>query len=133
MSDEKKTFDLASLDAGPRAEAGKPLELTHPDTGEKLGITITLRGTASDTYKRAFRAQVNRRMNARHQKASVEVMEAEANELLADCTVGWDGLRLDGADYPFSRANAVALYARFDWIKRQVDAFVSDEAQFRRD
>jgi len=135
MPEDKKAkrFDLSTLDTGPLSEEGRPLEVMDPETGEPLGITIILRGAESDTYKRAFRAQVNKRMNARQGKTTIEQLEAEAIDLLAACTVGWTGIDLDGQEFPFSRSNAVTLYGRFGWLKKLVDSFVSNEANYRRD
>jgi len=130
---EKKGFNLDALESAPKAEAGRPLELLNPDTGEKLGITITLRGSESSTYRSTFRAQVDRRMNNRQTKTTMATMESDAIDLLAACTVGWSGILIGNQEFPFSHDNAVALYTRFAWIKRQADAFVSEEANFRRD
>ena len=129
----KPKIDLAMLDATDKAETGRELKLEHPDTGELLGISIILRGSESDTFRRALRAQVNKRMRQKQNKTTMEEIEAESVEMLAACTVSWSGIVLDGKEYTYSRANAVNLYIRFGWIKRAVDAFVNDEANFRRD
>jgi len=139
MIDEKKPIDLASLDAKPKAEAGADCHILHPDTGAEMGIVITLRGAESEVFKRNFWAQVNReRAKQAAQRGIVQAIdpdkaEAEASELLADCTMGWSGVVLDGAELPFSRANAITLYARFGWLRKQVDAFITNEANYRQD
>lgn len=135
MSEDKKPkrFDLAALDVSQKSEDGRALEICDPDTGEELGISIVLRGSESDTYKRTARAQINKYRNMPKSKMTIEQIEADAIELLASCTVSWSGIDLDGAELPCNRANATMLYTRFGWIKRLVDAFVSDEANYRRD
>ena len=139
MSDEKKPIDLASLDAKPKSEAGADCHILHPDLGTEMGIVITLRGSESDIYKRNFWAQVNReRAKQAAQRGVVQPFdpdkaESEACELLADCTIGWCGVFLDGEDMPFSRANAIKLYGRFPWMRKQIDAFIANEANYRQD
>ena len=45
------SFDLAKLDTAKVAEEGAELHVAHPTTGEDLGITITLIGTDSKTFR----------------------------------------------------------------------------------
>lgn len=135
MIDEKKPkrFDLGKLDKAKPAEEGRKLIVCDPDTGEDTGISIVLRGTESETYKRTARAQINKYRNLPKSKMTIEQIEADAIELLAACTVSWENIDLDGAELPCTRDNAAMLYTRFGWLRRLVDSFVADEANYRRD
>lgn len=135
MSDEKKPkrFDLGKLDKSKPAEEGRTLEICDPDTGEALGISIVLRGTESETYKRVSRAQINKYRNLPKSKMTIEQIESDAIELLAACTVSWVNIDIDGAELPCTKDNAAMLYTRFGWLRRLVDAFIADEANYRRD
>lgn len=127
------TFDLASLDTAARAEEGAPLAITHPTTGEAIGITITVVGTDSDTYQKARRKLADKRIQQRKAKLSIEDIENENIEMLARCTKGWDGVVVDGEAKPCTFSNAVELYKRFPWVREQVDAFMGERANFLRD
>jgi hypothetical protein len=41
--------------------------------------------------------------------------------LIAACTVSWSNIAIEDEPFPCSLANAVTLYTRFPWVRRQVD------------
>ena len=127
-------IDLAALDTARVADEGRELELVHPQTGEPVGIRITIRGTDSDAYRRALLAQqrvsMERLTRNRKQRKTPEELEDESIDVLATLTTGWAPFNLEGKPYPYSHANAVALYRRFRWIREQADAFAGDRANF---
>lgn len=133
---EKPAFDLAALDTAKGAEEGYELQLTHPKTGEALPARIRVLGADSETFRDKQRELLRRRgerMNrTRRLAVSPEEAEADSLELLVAATAGWSGLALDGAELPFSGDNVRLVYKRFGWIREQVDAAVSDRANFLR-
>lgn len=129
-------LDLSSLDTQKGAGEGFRFELRHPKTNEPLtGWWIHVLGSDSESYQEQLREFRRRRADIlkRNLRASYTPEEAEAEglELLASATRGWsDKLTLDGAPLQFSQDAAKKLYARFPWIKEQVDAAVADRANF---
>jgi len=127
-------IDLAALDTSRGAEEGRELDVRHFQTGEPIGLRITLLGTDSETYQKAVRAQ-QRSMQAlllknRRHRVTAEEMEDNALDLLVALTRGWSPFNLDGQDYPYSPANARALYRRFGWIREQADQYAQERANF---
>lgn len=132
MSDEKKTFDLASLDTAGACDKGAELELRHPVTSEGLGVFITLAGVDSAAFAKAQRDCQNARI--RNQRpVTIQDIEKENLHTLAACTIGWRGLEEGGKAVAFSHAAAVDLYGRFPWIREQVNAFIGNRGNFLRD
>ena len=131
---KSKPVDLSTLDVSAIAEQGAILNVTHPVSGQNLGVSIRLAGADSEIYRKAMRAAAARRINSRRRSAlTPEEMEQEALELLAKATLGWEGVVLDGETLPFSPENARRLYGRFPWIKEQVDLFIVDRGNFLQD
>lgn len=52
---------------------------------------------------------------------TAEDYEADSIDLLVACTIDFSGIVLDGASLPFNKENAKTIYARFPWIRKQVD------------
>ena len=129
-------LDLSALDTKKGAEAGFEVQLTHPKTGAELPIWITVLGVDSDTYRSTLMAQQRRRMEklrrGKRMNVTPEELEDEALDLLVTITAAWRAdVDLDGKPFPsFSTTAAKALYARFPWIREQVDAAMADRANF---
>jgi len=122
-------IDLKTLDTT-MAEHGVAMEVLHPVTREPIGAQIKLVGSDSERFRNLSRELVRRRVGKKLSAASAEMLEQEALELLADCTLGWSGVMLDGQELQFSKKAAVDLYARFPWLREQADAFIADRANF---
>jgi hypothetical protein len=131
-------MDLSTLDTKDTANEGAAMELRGPNgaplfKADGTPITITLLGKDSDTYVADVNANANRFLKQRGNAViTAEGSKADAIKLLSKCTVGWDGITVDGAELPWSRENAVKLYNRFAWIKEQVDEFIADRANFTK-
>lgn len=136
-------MDLEQFDTVSVASKGAVMELLHPDTGVPLKdddgttVTITLQGADGEKFRdrqrRTFDDQLQgrrRRKSKSPSPKSAEELESESVELLADLTVEWHGIGLDGASLECSWDNAVAVYQRFPWIREQADAFVVDRGNF---
>lgn len=126
-------MELNKLDTRKGAEQGIDLEIVDPN-GEKTEIVITIRGADSHTYQAKF-TEIRRRVNNQLQKMRRDRLpqgdlDAYDIELLAAVTVGWKGIDLDGASFPFSESNAQRLYADYPAIREQVDAAVNDRSNF---
>jgi hypothetical protein len=133
---------LASLSTKATSEAGIPVKILHPKTNIPLGFTITACGTDSETYKKAQRKQLNRRLEHsqrnRNNKIArtAEEMEAEGLDILIACTKAWhtgDRPEIEmneGEWLPCTPENVRQVYEDFAWIKEQVDQEIGDRANF---
>jgi len=125
-------MDLSTLDVQKVAESGATLDVRHPVTGIAIdGMKITVLGTDSKTYRDAVKSRMRQRVNQRKkQDFDPDKAEREGLELLADLTVDWQGIELDGESLKCTRENCVKVYGRFSWIREQVDEFIADRANF---
>ena len=105
----KNVFDVAAFDLRARSEAGAPLTLRHPKTGEKLPAVIWLQGEDAENYRRTLRAQIDR---------------------LVAITQRFENIELNGVQCDGTPENAKKLYREQLWIRDQVVAFVEDRANF---
>ena len=83
------TFDLAKLDTAKVAEEGAELHVAHPTTGEDLGITITLIGTDSKTFRDISKSRATASLKKKTREIDLDQNEQDSIELLARCTKGW--------------------------------------------
>ena len=130
----EKPFDLTSLDTNEAAEKGAVCEIMHPTENTPLGIKITLAGADSDIYRKTVNKSVNKRVQRLRPGQSVPFTAEEQEEsglnLLAICTLAWEGVIVEGEELPCTQENVKMVYQRFPWIKEQVDQFIGDRANF---
>ena len=124
------TFDLAKLDTAKVAEEGAELRVAHPTTGEDLGITITLIGTDSKTFRDISKSRATASLKKKTREIDLDQNESDAVDLLAKCTKGWSGITENGKQVAFSYDNAVQLYTKYLWLREQIDRFMADRANF---
>ena len=124
------TFDLATLDTAKVAEEGAELRVAHPTTGEDLGITITLIGTDSKTFRDISKSRATASLKKKSREIDLDQNEQDSIELLARCTKGWSGITENGKDIPFTHENAVKLYTKYLWLREQIDRFMADRSNF---
>lgn len=126
------------------------LELVHPVSGVVLRkpdgkpITITIAGRDSEVYRKFIRAREARtieeaRRTQRGRKGDepsgeqiVDQADAEAVDLLATCSLSWDGVEVDGKVLECNPANAAKLYTdvRTRWAREQVHRGIHDRERF---
>lgn len=127
-------MDLENLDTQKASGNAQKCHLEHPSTGEALfsdgkPMTISVLGKHSKEFDRAMNA-ISERIAGRRKKISAHQAKANAVELLAAVTVGWDNITLGGENLEFSKANVKMVYTRFHWIRDQVDEFVGEIGNF---
>jgi hypothetical protein len=122
--------DLASLNTTKACNEGADVEIRHPITNVPLDMTIRVLGRDSDTFKEHTREMINTRLRreAMAQKRgkdaelrTVEVIEQENMDLLAVCTIGWEGVVDEGQTLDFNEANVRKIYKKYPWIYDQVN------------
>ena len=124
------SFDLAKLDTAKVAEEGAELHVAHPTTGEDLGITITLIGTDSKTFRDISKSRATASLKKKTREIDLDQNESDAVDLLAKCTKGWSGITENGKEIAFSYDNAVQLYTKYLWLREQIDRFMADRSNF---
>ena len=124
------TFDLATLDTAKVAEEGAELLVSHPTTGEDLGIKITLIGTDSKTFRDISKIRATMALKKKTREIDLDQNEQDSIELLARCTKGWSGITENGKDIPIGHENAVELYTKNQWLREQIDRFMADRSNF---
>lgn len=106
--------------------------------GDKLDVVFQLAGPNHPKRKDRERRQLARSLREfnRSGKRTVEddpdeLVEQQTERLVA-CTLGWSNLSIDGAPFPYSEANARALYQdpRFEWVRGQVSAALNEIGNF---
>lgn len=128
-------FDLGSFDG---IDQATKMNVCHPGTGVPLlneageNIFIEVYGKDSDVYRKTQRGITDRRLKARQGSITAERIEAEATEVLAACTKSWN-LVVDGAVPDCNAGKAKTVYARFKWLKEQVDDYIAERANFLAD
>jgi hypothetical protein len=132
------SFDLSNFDVIAGANAGFTFTLANPKTKKPLDVTITVLGTDSAKYQELQTEQNRRRTekiaNKGRQDGTITMDEFRADgiELLAVCTTGWENMVFNGEPVEFSVDAAIELYTRFPWLAEQVDAAVSERANFMK-
>lgn len=121
-------MDIASIKADSRA-----VEITHPATGEKLGIRITLLPDTDPKVKKVQREFQNRQFANRKMKLTAEQLESNTFESLVAAVSGWEWYGEDavfeGEKPEFSDENVRRVLKKAVFIKEQLlDEFNNREA-----
>lgn len=111
------------------------MTVRDPGTGEPCQtdgtpVTITVHGVDSDQHRKAWRAMLDRRANAKTKKVRSADWEAETARLLAQITESWEGVVWDGKPLPCTEADAAMLYTRVPWLREQLDEFLNERGNF---
>jgi hypothetical protein len=120
--------DLSGLSAA--QEAGIDVSITHPKTGEPLGIVIKVVGPDSKKQAKARTAVLNDRVEKKIRKITADRLTEEATNMVANSILSWSGVEIDGAAVQFSVENAVMVFTRWPFIREQVQSVSDDRANF---
>jgi hypothetical protein len=124
-------FDLNDLSGLSDAqEAGIDVSITHPKTGEPLGIVIKVVGPDSKKQAKARTAVLNDRVEKKIRKITADRLTEEATSMVANSVLSWTGVEIDGAVVPFTVENAVMVFTRWPFIREQVQSVSDDRANF---
>lgn len=131
-------FDLSNYEKLASSE-GVWMEVMDPKTEtpirnvEGKPVRIMLAGSDSPQYRSKQREYMNRRLKKNKMAlGSAEQLDAEKIEMLAACTVGWEGFVMNGKEWAYSTENAHVLYTNpaLRFIREQVDDFIGERANF---
>lgn len=135
-------MNLAALSPTSISDTGFPVVVLHPTTNLPMGITVTVCGSDSATFKKIQRRQLNSRMErqVRNRKnksfVTAEELEAEGLDLLVGCTKAWhtgDRPELEmevGEWLPCTPENVRRVYEELPWLKEQIDQEIGDRTNF---
>lgn len=122
-------MDLSKLNTRAASDVSKPMKLRNPFTGklildeEEKPIVIDVLGIGSQAAKTAMAEQQRRTKD--------DMTDAEKDELGAEmlaCVVtGWtDNIHIGDEKLSFSKANAIRLFIKEDWIAKQILYFCTE-------
>ena len=135
-------MSLAKLSPKAAAESGVEVTILQPTTNIPLGITVTVCGADSETFKNIQRKQLNRRLEkqqksrTRQTAMTAEELELESMDVLVACTRSWSTgerkqLEFDDNEWlECTPDNVRRVYEALPWLKEQVDQEIGDRANF---
>jgi len=126
--------DLSQMEQTNLSDDGVWMEVEDP-SGNPLGIHLLLAGSDSKYYQQELRKQQNKALKKRR-PGQMKAEEVENNnvELLAGCTLNWQGVDYQGQELECNRDNVRWLYKNqpLAFIKDQADEFIGERSNFLR-
>ena len=130
-------MDLANLDFGKNPEITAVMTVIHPITGEEMfqedgaPVTVTLLGMESSVAKRVTKARAQKQLNKRNQKVDLDEAREFTISLQAKLITASQGLKENGQDLDLTdQATAIDVLTRYNWLREQIDEFITDRANF---
>lgn len=125
-------FDLSDLgDLTKAQDDGIDVHISHPKTGEDLGIVIRVAGPDSARQRNARAAIINERQSApANKKLTAADLESASLRIAVASIISWSGVIENGAQVEFSRDAATDLMSRYPFILEQVNIAIGDRAGF---
>lgn len=130
MSVNGAKLELSGLDTRAGAEGGFWLQLRDPVTGEEVPARLRLLGSDAEACYLKFRAHRRVKLLTLFGKAPEEAEFNALLDLLEAATVGWEGLQVDGQDYPFAPEAVRKTYLRWRWMVDLAEQAIVDRANF---
>lgn len=128
---ESVAFDLGSLSGLAEAqETGTEVHITHPGTGEPLGITMQVAGPDSKRQKAATALIIAERAELRLRKINAARLEDESVRIAAASIISWTGVMEAGKSIDYSPSAALGLLTRYPFIREQIVSYSGDRANF---
>ena len=111
-----------------REEEGIVIDVRDASGEVEPGVTITVVGTYSQTYRKAQNA--NRDKWLKQRRMDGDALEERSLETTAKCIKAWTGFTSEGKPFPYTKENAIALLSGAPWIREQVEEAMNDHAGF---
>ncbi len=112
-----------------REEEGTEVEVRDVAGEVEAGVTITVVGTYSTTYRKA-QSQNRDKFLKQRGKIDSDMIEKQSVETTARCIKAWKGFTSNGQDFPYTKDNAVLLLTNAPWIREQVEEAMNDHAAY---
>lgn len=112
---------------------GIDVNITHPGTGDELGIVVRVAGPDSARQKKARALVSNERLSkSRNKKPSVAELQADAIRITAASVISWNGIEENGKPVEYSAEAAEDIFRRFPFLYEQVADAVGDRSLFTK-
>ena len=111
-------------------EAGTEVKITHPGSGEWLGITMMVAGPDSKRQKSATSLIIAERTELKLRKITAARLDDEAVRIAAASIISWTGVVENGKVIEYSPSVALGLLTRHPFIREQVSSYANDRANF---
>jgi len=121
-------MDISSI-----APKSRTVDITHPVTGEPVGIKFVLLPDSDEKVKKAKRVIQNRQLQSRKLNITAEQLEANSLDLLVAAIDSWEwtgDAEFRGEKPEFTAANVRTVLRDVDWIRKQVDRELGNEEAF---
>ncbi len=128
-------MDLSDFETSKIADQGSVMPVRNPKDGSPLvnpdgsPMTVTVYGTDGQRFQQARMRKINMRLKMRKTKVTGEELDSEALDVLIAATAAWH-VTFDGKLAEFTPDNVRVAYVKFPWLRRQVDEWMADEANF---
>lgn len=123
-------MDLANLKPVERV-----IDILHPSTGEKIGVSVTVLSINDEKMAAAKRRIQNKKLELDRRGKTFKVDDLEENEmeLLTTAITGWNwegDVDFHGEKPAFNEKNVKAVLKELTWFKQQIMEAVGDEKAF---
>jgi len=126
-------MELNQLSTAIDHETGGEVNILSPVTGDETDVFIKVQGADSKVWRAHKRKQtmqmISARADGKEDDLDYEAMDIEA---LADVTLEWRGITVDGDEYECTQENARKLYENSPSIVAQLLVFISDRENFTK-
>jgi hypothetical protein len=123
-------MDLANLKPVERI-----IDIVHPSTGEKIGVSVTVLSINDEKMAAAKRRIQNKKLELDRRGKTFKADDLEENEmeLLTTAITGWNwegDVDFHGEKPAFNEKNVKAVLKELTWFKEQIMEAVGDEKAF---
>lgn len=123
-------MDLANLKPVERM-----IDILHPSTGEKIGVSVTVLSINDEKMAAAKRRIQNKKLELERRGKTFKADDLEENEmeLLTTAITGWNwegDVDFHGEKPVFNEKNVKAVLKELTWFKQQIMEAVGDEKAF---
>jgi hypothetical protein len=123
-------MDLANLKPVERM-----IDILHPSTGEKIGVSVTVLSINDEKMAAAKRRIQNKKLELDRRGKTFKADDLEENEmeLLTTAITGWNwegDVDFHGEKPAFNEKNVKAVLKELTWFKQQIMEAVGDEKAF---
>ena len=111
------------------------VEILHPGTGEKMGVSVQIISLKDDKLASIRRRIQNKNIEFQKRGKTLKASDIEENEmeLLIGCITGWKwepDADFNGEKPAFNEKNVRNILQELSWFKQQIQEAVDDEKAF---
>lgn len=129
--------DLSKFDGFAKSfDDGIDVDICHPVTSEKLGMTVRIASYQSERVKKLQRKMANAAMREQRRNpkkaATVEEVEEKAFDIMVASVISWEGFERGGKPLECTPENVRAVVSNPDlwFIAEQIDKAAEDSQAF---